>query len=158
DALSELKDGSGIGATVSKVRFHSLELAAVRRERPGSEVVELLIDIVANGTMGILPALRFENANRDTLPFNGMILFVNRNQVFVEQDYGGRFPDGGGRRRLDGGHGPIRRRLRFIPGKGGAGAGPSQGCNRENENRKRARSVLHQLPFAAGDTARTSCC
>ena len=156
DALSELQNGSFVCAMIDEVRLHGLELAAVGRDGPGAEVVELLVDVVADGAVGIAAALRLEDTDGLSLSFDGVILLVDGDEVLVEEDDRGGIYGAGGGWRLGGVDGPLRRRLGLGRRWNGAGEGS---CEIEkHEGRKYGKTRCHQLPFAAWDEVRTSCC
>ena len=148
DALGELKDGRFVRAMIDKVRFHGLKLAAVGSDGPGTEVVELLVDVEADGAVGIAAALWLEDTNGLALALDGVVLLVDCNQVLVEEDDGGGIFGAGGGWRLGG----------LVLGRRRDGAGEGcEGCEND-EGRKKGKTRSHQLPFAAGAEVRTSCC
>ena len=157
NALSELEDGGFIGAMVDEVGFHGLELAAVGGEGPGAEVVELFVDVITDGAVGIAAALRLEDANRDALAFHGVVLLIDDNQVFVKEDDGRGVFCGSGGGCLGGFDRPLRGWLRLVFGVGGDSHGQTPGeCGGKDE--ETAIDRRHQLPFPAGAALSTSCC
>jgi hypothetical protein len=144
---------------VDEIGFHGLELSTVRGDGPGVEVIEFFVDVVADGTVGIVAALRLEDANGLALAFDGVVLAIDGNQVFVEEyDGGGIFGAGGGGH-VGGVYGPLRGGLVLIPCRRGGWAKQYIGAGNHNgKNRKTIATHEHQFPFAAGDAERTSCC
>ena len=107
-----------IGSDIHEVCIHGLELPPVGRNGPRVEVVQLFVFVVFGCAIGVFPPLRLENAHNITPALDGVVLFVDCDEIVVEQNDSGGIADVCRRRGFCGIDHPIRRRLRSFFGSG----------------------------------------
>ncbi len=152
-----------VSSLVFEVRIEGLKLPAIGRDGPGVEVIQLFVRIVLCFAMGILAALRLEDAHGKALPLNRVVLLVDRDKVLVEENHGRGVAGVCRGGRLGGVERPLRCGLLFLLCHG-RGDKKNGAATRGGSKMGRAASTRrHQLPFpvgaaaGAGATVNTSC-